>query len=261
MEWQADELASASVGTVVEGASITYVKPKLRTRNFNYTHIRLRNWEVTHTQQKVSTAGVRNDVRRELMKAMKTLLVDYDKIFLNTGAASAATTAAGRQARGIQNAIASNTGVGTGGGNSANIALTEANVNARLQEIWEQGGNPRALFAGGYQKRVISNNFTAKTGFTFNIEASTRTAINNINNYEGSFGTLQVIADRNHMKRRITVVDPDLVRVSVLRDIEQYVGAKTSSSLKGWVEAEQTLNWGNEKGHAKSSFLKTTGVL
>jgi len=260
-EWQDDNLDAANAGTTIEGASISYTKPTLRARRLNYTHIRLRNWEVTHTQQAVNTAGVKSDVKRELMKAMKTLLRDYDKIFLMTGAASAGTTASGRQARGIQSAISSNTAVGTGTGNSANIALAEGGVNSLLQQIWDNGGNPRALFCGGYQKRVISENFTAKTGYSFNIEANTRTAINNINKYEGSFGTVDVIPDRQHMIRRITIVDPEMIRVAVLRDIEQYKGAKTSSSIKGWVEAEMTLNWGNEKGHAKASFLKTASVL
>lgn len=260
-EWTADSLAAASATAVVEGASVTYTKPALRTRHANYGHIRLRNWEVTHTQQAVTTAGVKNDVQRELLKAMKELLRDYDKIILNSANSAVGTTATGRTSRGIQSAIQTNTAVGTGGGNSANIALTEANVNSLLQQIWDQGGTPRVLFCGGYQKRVISNNFTAKTGFTFNIEANTRTAINNINKYEGSFGTTDIIPDRHHLIRRITIVDPDLFRVAILRDIEQYAGAKTSSSIKGWVEAEMCLNWGNEKGHAKHTFLKTTGVL
>ena len=99
-EWTADNLAAGSTTAIVEGASVTYTKPALRTRHKNYTHIRLRNWEVTHTQQAVRTAGIKNDVKRELMKAMKTLLRDYDKIFLNSAQTSAGSTAAGRVARG-----------------------------------------------------------------------------------------------------------------------------------------------------------------
>lgn len=260
-EWTEDSLAAASTSVVIEGATVTYTRPARRARHKNYTHIRLRNWEVTHTQQAINKAGVKSDVKRELMKAMKTLLRDYDAIFLNSAQTAAGTTAIGRRCRGIQSAIKTNTAVGTGAGNSAFIALTEANTNALMQLIWDQGGDPRVLFCGGYQKRVISNNFTAKTGFTFNVEASARKAINNINQYEGSFGTVEIVPDRQHMVRRITIVSPDLIRCAVLRDIEEYVGAKTSSSIKGWVEAEMTLNWGNDKGHAKHRYLKTTGVL
>ncbi len=63
------------------------------------------------------------------------------------------------------------------------------------------------------------------------------------------------------MVKRITIVSPDMVRVAVLRDIKQYAGAPTASSIKGWVEAEMTLNWGNEKAHAKHSFLKSSGTI
>lgn len=260
-EWTADNLNSVDKTGVIEGASLTYTKGAFRVRHANYTMIRLRNWEVTHTQQKVTTAGVKNDVKRELLKAMKELIVDYDAVFQNSAQTAAGDTGTGRVARGIQSAIKTNTANGTGGGNSANIALTENSVNERLDEVWTAGGNPRALFCNGYQKRVISNNFTAKTGFTFNVEASARKAINNINSYEGSFGTLDVIPDRNHMKQRVTIVDPDMVRIAVLRDIQQFKGAKTSSSIKGWVEAEMTLEWGNEKGHASIRGLKTATVL
>ena len=260
-EWTAEQLASPTTTGIVEGASVSYTKRAVRTRNKNYTHIRLRNWSVTHTQQAVKTAGVRNDVKRELMLAMKELMRDYDKIFLNSAATSAGSTASGRVAGGIQYFVKTNTAVGTGAGNSADIALTEASVNSLLEKIWNQGGNPKALFCGGYQKRVISNNFTAKTGFTFNIESSARKAINNINQYEGSFGTLDIIPDRQHMIRRITIVDPEFIKVAILRDIEQYKGAKTASSINGWVEAEMTLNYGNEKAHGKASYLKTAGVL
>lgn len=260
-EWQDDVLASASTTGIVEGASITYAQPATRVRHQNYCHIRLRNWDVTFTQIALNVAGIGDQVAREVMKAMKTLLLDYEKIFLNTGNSGAGTTSSARKAKGIQKAIVTNTAQGTGAGSSANIQLTEDNVNLILRKIWAQGGDPRALFCGGHNKMVISKKFTAKTGFTTNIEASARKAIANINSYEGSFGTLDVIPSRQHMTRRITIITPELVRVAVLRDIEQYKGAATASSVKGWVEAEMTLEWGNEKGHGKHNFLKSGGTI
>lgn len=260
-EWQADNLAAASTTGIAEGASLTYTQPATRTRHQNYMHIRLRNWDVTFTEMAVNVAGIGDQVAREMMKAMKSLLVDYDKIFLNTGNSAVGATATVRTARGIQRAIRTNTGRGSSAGGAVKQALTESKVNALLQKIWNAGGDPRALFCGGYQKRVISQNFTAKTGFTYNINASSRQAIANINSYEGSFGTVDIIPDRQHAGARITIVTPDHLKVAVLRDIQQYKGAPTASSVKGWVEAEMTLQWGNEKAHAKQSHLKTSTVV
>lgn len=260
-EWQEDSLASASTTAIVEGASISYTQPATRTRHQNYCHIRTRTWDVTFTQMAVATAGVKDSAAREVMKAMKAILLDYEKIFLNTGNSAVGATGTARKAKGIQKAIVTNTAVGTGAGSSASIQLTEDNVNLLLKKIWAQGGDPRALFCGGHQKMVISKKFSAKTGFTWNIEASARTAIANVNKYEGSFGTLDIIPSRQHMTKRITIVTPELVRVAVLRDIEQYTGAATASSVKGWVEAEMTLNWGNEKAHAKHTYLKSGGTI
>lgn len=260
-EWQSDVLAAASTTGIVEGASLTFAQPATRTRHSNYTHIRLRNWDVTFTEMAVNVAGIGDQVAREMMKAMKSLLTDYDKIFLNTGNTAVGATATARTAKGIQKAIRTNTGRGSSAGGSVKQALTESKVNALLQKIWNAGGDPRALFCGGYQKRVISQNFTAKTGFTYQINASSRQAIANINSYEGSFGTVDIIPDRQHAGARITIVTPDHLKVAVLRDITQYKGAPTASSVKGWVEAEMTLQWGNEKSHAKQSHLKTSTVI
>lgn len=258
-EWQVDSLDTGVTTGIVEGAAISYAKPTDRLREDNQTHIRLRNWDVTFTQMAVSTAGVPDEAARQMLKAMKSLLRDYDKIFMTSNSAKAGSSAAARRARGIHDAITTNTGLGTDGASAAALStLTEGVVNARMQDIWDEGGDPRALYCHGLQKRVISQNFTAKSGFTFNINASTRTAISNINNYEGSFGTLQVIPDRQYpLVQRILIVQPDQIKVAVLRDITRYDGAPTASSIKGWVEGEMTLDYGNQKAHAWQKNLNT----
>lgn len=260
-EWQADALASAATTRVKEGADLSYAQPATRLRCFNYTHIRLRNWDVTFTQMAVEVAGIKDQVAREVMKALKALVTDYEKIFLNSAVATAGATGYGRGCRGLQSAITTNVILGTGTGSSASIQLSEDNVNFMLQKVWNQGGDPRAMICGGHQKRVISKKFSSKTGFTFNIEASTRQAIANINKYEGAFGTLDIIPDRFHMLKRVTVITPDQIKIAVLRDIEQYKGAPTASSIKGWVEAEMSLMWGNQKAHAKHTYLKSGGTI
>lgn len=259
--WVSDSLASASKSVVIEGADVTYTKSGLATSNTNYTQIRLRPWEVTHSQEAADSVGMRSTVARELMKAMKALMTDYDKIILATNAAAAGATSSGRRSAGIQAVATTNRVAGSGTGSTSKVQLDEATVNSLLSLIWTQGGNPKALICGGYQKRVISQNFTAKTGFTFNIDAGNRTAINNINMYEGSFGTLQIIADRQCPGMRIAVIDPDYWKIGVFRDIEQHKGAKTSSSYKGWVEAEMCLNYGNQKAHGTATYLMTSTVL
>jgi len=261
-EWQVDNLADASSTAIVEGADLSYARPEVRTRRSNYTHIRLRNWSVSFTQAAVTTAGIKDDVARELMKAMKAIATDYEKIFMDSGTTSVGSSAAGRTAMGICKAIKTNTGYGSGGSSSTKkVQLTEAYVNERLAEIWDAGGDPRVLLCGAFQKRVIAKKFSAKTGFSFNIEASTRTAIQNINKYEGAFGTLDIIPDRQALESRIVILTPDQVKVAILRDIEQYKGAQTASSIKGWVEGEMTLQFGNEKAHAEHTVLTQTGTI
>lgn len=261
-EWQSDALASAATTAVVEGASVSYTQPGMRSRHSNYTHIRLRNFDVTFTQMAVDVAGIKDSYAREVMKAMKALATDYDKIFLNTGNTGAGTTASGRTCKGIQKAIITNTAHGSNGSSAAATSqLTEDSVNAVLQKIWTAGGNPRALFCGGHQKQVISKKFTAKTGFSWNVNASARVAIANVNKYEGSFGTVDIIPDRQHMIGRCTIVTPEQLKCFVLRDMASYKGAATASSEKGWVEAELSFGWGNQKAHGKIDKLSSSGAI
>lgn len=256
-EWQEDALAAASKVGVVEGASVTYVQPGTRTRLKNATQIRLRNWDVTFTQMAVSKAGIKSDLAREIMKAMRTIATDYELIFQSTATTSDGTTAAARTARGLSKAITTNVVSKAG----VSTFLDEADVGRVLQLIYNNGGDPRVLFCGSQSKRQISETFSAKTGFSFNINQSARTMISNINRYEGSFGTLDIMPNRFIRPEKIHIVTPDMLRVAVLRDLQQYKGAQTASSIKGWVEGEMTLEWGNQKAHGKISGVKTSGTV
>lgn len=256
-EWLEDSLAAVSRTGVVEGASISYAAIAARTRKKNYTHIRLRNWDVTFTQEAVTTAGVKSEVARALRKAMLEIARDYDSIILFTASTAAGATGTARKCRGMLNAVTGNI-VSCG---TARAQLSEDDVNYVLDKVWTDGGNPRVLFCNGFNKRVISKKFTAKTGFSYNIDASARKAISNINNYEGSFGTLQIIPDRQILADAVLIVDPDFFKVAVLRDIQSYRGAATSSSYKGWVEGEMTLNYGNQSAHGKITDTTTGGTI
>jgi len=259
--WVVDNLSAAATTAVVEGADISYTRPAVRVKRSNYCHIRLRFWEVSFTQAAVTSAGVKNDVARELMKALKTIATDYEKIFVITGTTAAGDSGTGRAAMGILKAIKTNTGLGTGTGNSAEVQLTEDMVNSRLAEIWEAGGNPRALICNSHSKMVIAKKFSQKTGFTFNVDSTTRTAIANINKYEGAFGTLNIIPDKHIPKRRIAIVTPEQIKIAVLRDIKSYQGTRDASTYKGWVEGEMTLQFGNEKAHGEQEDLKYSGSI
>jgi hypothetical protein len=261
-EWQTDVLASAATTSVIEGAAISYSRPGTRTRKSNYTHIRLRNYDVTFSQMAADIAGIKDEFARQVMKALKALATDYDKIFLNTGTTAAGTSATGRKCMGIQKAISTNSAAGSAGAsNAATSQLTEDAVNLVLQKIWNSGGSPRALFTGGHQKKVISKKFTAKTGFSWNVNASARVAIANVNKYEGSFGTVDIIPDRQHLVKRCTIVTPEQLKCFVLRDMASYKGAPTASSEKGWVEAELSFGWGNQKAHGKIYNCTATGAI
>lgn len=255
--WVQDALAAVSRSGVKEGADISYTAPGQRAQKKNYTVIRLRNWDVTFTQEACNPAGIKSEVARQLYKAMKEIARDFDSIILFTASTAAGATGTARKCRGLLNAVTGNI-VSCG---TARAQLSEDTVNLVMDKVWSDGGNPKVLFCNGFNKRVISKKFSAKTGFTFNIEASTRKAIANINSYEGSFGTLQVVPDRQILVDAVAIVDPDMFRVAILRDIQSFRGAATASSYKGWVEGELTLEWGNQAAHGKITDTTTGGTI
>ena len=257
VEWQADSLASASKAGIKEGADISYAAVPQRTRHGNYTQIRLRNWDVTFSTLASNIAGIRDEVARQVMKAMATLANDYEKIFQWTGNTAAGATGTARTAKGLSKAITTNVVSKAG----VSTFLQESHVSRALKLCWDQGGNPRVLYCSGHSKRQISDTFSARTGFSFNINQGARTMISNINKYEGAFGTLDIVPDRFIKPEKIHIVTPELIRIAVFRDIAQYKGAPTASSVKGWVEAEMSLIWGNQQGHAKISGVKTSGTV
>lgn len=256
-EWQEDTLASASKAGIVQGASVSYARPASRTRLKNATQIRLRNWDVTFTDAAVNAAGLKDKVARELMKAMKVIATDFEKCLQSTAVSTDGATNGAATMRGLSKAITNNVVSRAG----VSMFLDEADVSRVLQLIWADGGDPRVLFCGGQSKRQISETFSAKTGFSFNIDQSARKMISNINKYEGSFGTLDIIPDLFIRPEKIHIVSPEFIRVAVLRDIKSYKGAQTASSYKGWVEGEMTLEWGNQKAHGKISGVKTSGTV
>lgn len=256
-QWTQDSLAAASNTGSVEGATVTYSAPDYRVLNNNSTQIKVRSWDVTRTQEAVAKAGVKSEVARETMKALKEIAKDFDKIIVWTAAEATGQTGTARVSRGLLNAVTGNI-VSCG---SSRAQLTEDQVNQVMDNIWTDGGNPGALFCNGFNKRVISKKFTAKTGFSFNIPASARKAISNINDYEGSFGTLQIIPDRHMQSDDVAIVSPEFLRKAVLRDIEVFKGAQVSSSIRGWVEAEMCLEWGNQSAHGKITDTTTGGAI
>lgn len=76
--------------------------------------------------------------------------------------------------------------------NAASAQLTEDMLNDTLQAIWEEGGQPDAIFVNGFNKRVITTWATPR----IRTDRDERMAGASIGTYESEFGTLGIYLNR-----------------------------------------------------------------
>jgi hypothetical protein len=251
MEWQTDVLDTASASGVVEGSDVETAALTPTVRTGNYTQISRRKFRVSETQQAVISAGRADEYNYQKAKALKELARDIEKsIHDNTGNSGASGTA--RTLKGVRSWIGTNVETGTGTGSEA---LTTTMLNKALQTVWNQGGQPNAIYVNGFQKTKISG-FT--TPNTRHLDSKDKKFIQSIAVYESDFGVQQVILDRYATTSEALLLQEDLWKVAWLRAPYAKPLPDNGGGPKGKVEAEYTLESLNEKGSGKITGLTTS---
>src|SRR3990170_770434 len=98
VEWLTDALDQATSNTVGEGSAFASQTITTRVRLSNYTEISREGYEISDTQRAVNPAGIRDELRFQMGKALKQWKRDVEYDIINGNTASAAST---RSARGI----------------------------------------------------------------------------------------------------------------------------------------------------------------
>src|SRR6266571_2346485 len=169
-EWLTDLLNQATSNATAEGAAFSSADTTLtnRTRLLNYTQISRGGYEISDTQRAVNPAGIRDELRYQLGKALKQWKRDVEYEIVNSNTASAAST---RCARGIFRWLDGFSSLTASISNSAtNTAnnLQEADLNSVLQGVWVSGGLCDYVVCTATQKNQISSNFAGSAIFLSN---------------------------------------------------------------------------------------------
>ena len=268
-EWPIVELAAVDDSNrVKEGEDAPDVDaPDLALRRGNYTQISDKVIKVTDTSQKVDGAAQVEKISKQIAYKLKELKRDKESMITANhaavpGAAAGATTreAAGLSAFSITNDQLGATGTSptlsgtTSGypnaaaGNGTLRDLTEDMLNAAIQAVWTEGGDPKYVLCSPINKRVISKTFTGNaTKFK---DADDKKIISAIDVYESDFGQVQIVPDRFSPPRDVFVLDPDLIKVSELQPTRQMDLARTGHTENKLIQCEYTLEVGNEKAIA-----------
>jgi len=208
-EWQTDKLRAAASNANLEGKTFAAVARTPTDRLTNRTQIFTEEFTITETQQVVNKAGRGTEGAYQLKNAAKVLKNDFEWTLFdrgNSASGAAGTTTAPRFMKTMhswqidQVATSGYSGnppdefSGVGVSTSATGALiAESTFNTILQDIWDEGGRPNAVYTGGGLRRVIADWGTS----TSRVWDGSKKITNAVDVYESSFGLLSLKLERN----------------------------------------------------------------
>lgn len=255
-EWQRDTLVTPASNAVAEGADASYTAITPKQRLSNQTQIARKTFSVSDTQERVSKAGLKSDIRYQLVKQGKELRKDMELALIEN---PTLTTGATRVARGLRGWIVTNNSLGATGAapsfltNTAPTdgtprAFTEALLRTVVLGAYSNGGNPTMLMMAPVQKQVVSSTFTGN-GTKF-IKGETRELAAAYDVYQSDFGTFKLVPNRVMQRtREAYLVDPDMAALAVLRDMQDQELARIGSARNYMIESEFTLEMREERAH------------
>ena len=275
-EWQVDELAAAAANAAIEGADAGNADFTATVRVANYTQISRKIISVSGTADSVNTAGMRTVMAYETAKKAKELKRDMEFILLSNQAGVAGSgTSTARNTAGlptwlISNSVANGATLPEMSGASGNgypdtawtslststdVAFTETMLKTAIQNVWAEGGDPKILMVGPYNKTVAST-FAglAEQRVTYN-NAKPLKIIATADVYLSDFGEVAIVPNRFQPENFAFVLDPEYASVSYLRPFRTFDIAKTGDSDKKEMVVEYGLRVKSEKAHAAIANL------
>jgi len=259
-DWQRDSLAAAvSTNAVEQGDDITSfdaVTPTVRMRN--HTQISRKTLIIAGTEEVVNKAGRASEWAYQIVKKSAEMKRDIEKMVLENIAAVPASAGVAPKTAGLGAMVGSisgnNVSLGATGTNPTDAvnftdprndgtarAFTEDFLKTVLQAVFTNGGNPKILMVGPFNKGVVSG-FAGVATKTYNQSMPKPAAIIGAADiYVSNFGVLSVIPNRFQRERDAWVLDFDYTELVYLRPYFTKDLAVTGDARKGALLVE----WGH----------------
>ena len=256
-EWQRDVLAAPANNAVAEGADATYTAVVATQRLSNQSQISRKTFSISDTQEKVLTAGRKSEIRYQTVKQGKELRKDMELALIEN---PTLTTGATRQTRGLRGWIVTGSSSGASGAapnfgtNTAPTdgtlrTFTEALMRTAVLSAYTNGGNIAMMMVHPSIKQNVSATFTgAGTKFNKGEAKQLNTAWDVVMT---DFGQLDIVPNRVMSRtREAYFIDPDLLGLAVLRDMQDQELARIGSARNFMIETEYALEAREERGLA-----------
>ncbi|HSQ91560.1 MAG TPA: DUF5309 domain-containing protein [Nitrospiraceae bacterium] len=278
-EWQRDSLATALTSNAqIEGDDASNGTSTPTTRLKNFTQISSKYAVVSGTQNAVNSAGRKREMAYQLMKRSQEIKRDMESILTQEHGSSAGGTGTARQLAAAEAWLSANkTSLGTGTAQTTPGFVTATGLvttptdstaagtfvvsalKAVIREAWTQGGDPKVIMVGGFNKTQISG-FTGiatlyrEAGLT----AQGTRIIGAADVYVSDFGEHRIVPNRFQRDKTCLILDMDYWSVAYLRRFEQLEIARTGDSEKRQIISEYTLVCRNELASGKVTDLTTS---
>jgi hypothetical protein len=274
-EWQTDALDAAGTNRKVEGDDATAATFVATTRVGNYLQIASKTISVSGTQRAVNSAGRADEYSYQLAKRGREIKRDMEFALTRNQGSSAGGATTARSLASLESWLATNkTTVGTGtaqttpGFSSGTVAaptdstvqgtFTKASLDDVIQKCWTNGGDPKVIMTGPFNKTVASGFANIATLYKEVPGVQQGTILGGADLYVSNFGEHMIMANRFQRDRTVLVLDMEYLGVATLRDMETISLGKTGDADRTQLLVEYTLVVKNEAASGKITDCTTS---
>lgn len=270
-DWQTDALAAAAANKQLEGNETSFDAVTATTRLQNYAQISSKSVVLSGTQEVVNKAGRRSELAYQIAKKGSELKRDIEFSCLNNQGAAAGNTTTARATGSMQAFLKTNVNKASDGVDPVYTtiptdvrtdgtarAFTETILKDVIQQVWTEGGAPKMLMVGAFNKQAASA-FAGIAGSRFNVTgAKPSTIVAAADIYVSDFGNVSIVPSRFQKASDAFVIDPEYASIDYLRPMQTMEMAKTGDAEKRLLLCEWGLRVHTEKAHGLASDLTTS---
>jgi hypothetical protein len=262
-EWQTESLASAANNAQIEGndvTSFTAITPT--TRWGNYTQISTKNFVISDTEEIVDKAGRKSEMAYQIGLKGKALRLDVETSLFENKIANGGNSTTARVTAGLGAWVKTNVDMANDGANPSYTTLpnnlrtdgtqrtfTETMLRTVMRTAYNNGGRPKMVSLGSFNKALVSETFDGIATATLNVSEGAITVIGAVDVYISDFGKLQIAPNLNQRARDAWFLDPSGLSLLWLRPIAMKELAKTGDAEKRMLIGEYCLKVNHEKQH------------
>jgi hypothetical protein len=238
------------IGNVnLQDAALGANRSTTKTPRFNYTQLFEAPVVVTTTLQAIEKYVEQDEMAAQIDRELRLAWMQWERSLISGKKVAPTASVAGAMG-GILPEITTNAYAKSG------AYLTEEFILTALNDCWTQGGQPTHIVSGAFQRRQM-NKFLDSMRLTTRTD---RVAGAVVDTYTSTFGTVDLLLDRNMPTDTVLLIEKGRIGFGPLRDhalrvvdIAQTTGTKNTKQLLGQYTAEVR----NQNAHAKITGLAT----